>query len=54
LRVDSENGSAIATSNGSTRILNAPVHMGAIVANIESEAQEANSIWIQKIDDSSV
>lgn len=49
LRVD-KNGSEV-SSNGSTRILNAPVHLGAVVASLESDANEANSIWIHKIED---
>lgn len=36
------------------RILNAPVHLGQMVADKESEMSGANSIWIQKVDDATV
>ena len=51
LRQDSEKGQT-SVSNGSTRILNAPVHLGAMVAN--AETAEGSSIWIQKVEDNLV
>ena len=34
--------------------MNAPVHLGQMVADKESEMSGANSIWIQKVDDATV
>jgi hypothetical protein len=39
-------------TNGTNRILNAPVHLGAMVANVEQT--ESSSIWIQKAEENSV
>ncbi|KAG5889243.1 hypothetical protein JTB14_006379 [Gonioctena quinquepunctata] len=39
-------------SNGSIKVLNAPVHLGSIVDNTDSNVEDVKSIWMMQRDDS--
>ncbi|KAI7815050.1 ABC subfamily F member 3 [Rhyzopertha dominica] len=38
--------------NGPTKVLNAPVHLGSMAANLESSVDDIKSIWVMQRDDS--
>lgn len=40
--------------NGVNKILNAPVHLGAMAANLEDDVEQIKSIWVTTRDDSMV
>lgn len=40
--------------NGTTKVLNAPVHLGTMAANLESTVDDLKSIWVISRDDSLV
>lgn len=40
--------------NGPTKVLNAPVHLGSMAANLESNIDDVRSIWVMQRDDSLV
>lgn len=40
--------------NGPTKVLNAPVHLGSMAANLESRVDDIKSIWVMQRDDSLV
>lgn len=42
------------TSNGPMKVLNAPVHLGSIVDNTETDISDIKSIWVVQRDDSLV
>ncbi|KAF2881221.1 hypothetical protein ILUMI_24945 [Ignelater luminosus] len=46
------NPSKASASNGPARVLNAPVHLGSMAANLESNMDEIKSIWVMQRDDS--
>ncbi|XP_044734390.1 ATP-binding cassette sub-family F member 3 [Chrysoperla carnea] len=39
-------------SNGEAKVLNAPVHLGSIVANLDSNIEDIKSIWVASRDES--
>lgn len=39
-------------TNGPARVLNAPVHLGSMAANLESSVEDIKSIWVMQRDDS--
>lgn len=41
-------------TNGPARVLNAPVHLGSMAANLESSVEDIKSIWVMQRDDSLV
>lgn len=41
-------------SNGPMKVLNAPVHLGSMVDNIDSSIEEVKSIWVVQRDDTLV
>lgn len=46
------NPSNASTQNGPARVLNAPVHLGSMAANLENNVNEIKSIWVMQRDDS--
>ncbi|KAF5283689.1 hypothetical protein FQR65_LT13760 [Abscondita terminalis] len=40
------------TQNGPARVLNAPIHLGSMAANLENNVDEIKSIWVMQRDDS--
>lgn len=44
----------MAVVNGPTRVLNAPVHLGSMAANLETNVDDIKSIWVMHRDDSLV
>lgn len=40
--------------NGTNKVLNAPVHLGSMAANLESNVEDIKSIWVNHRDDSLV
>lgn len=42
------------TNNGPIKVLNAPVHLGSIVDNTETDIQDIKSIWVVQRDDTLV
>ncbi|KAF5306592.1 hypothetical protein FQR65_LT18534 [Abscondita terminalis] len=41
------------TQNGPARVLNAPIHLGSMAANLENNVDEIKSIWVMQRDDTS-
>lgn len=41
-------------SNGPAKVLNAPVHLGSMAANLESNMEDVKSIWMMQRDDTLV
>lgn len=40
------------TTNGTShKVLNAPVHLGSMAANLETEVEDIKSIWVMQRDD---
>lgn len=37
--------------NGVNKVLNAPVHLGALAANLEENVEQIKSIWVTTRDD---
>lgn len=44
----------MAPVNGPARVLNAPVHLGSMAANLENNVGDIKSIWVMHRDDSLV
>lgn len=40
--------------NGPHKVLNAPVHLGSMAANLESNVEDIKSIWVIQRDDNLV
>lgn len=40
--------------NGLNKVLNAPIHLGSMAANLESSVDDMKSIWVVSRDDSLV
>lgn len=40
--------------NGLSKVLNAPVHLGSMAANLESNVDDMKSIWVVSRDESLV
>lgn len=40
--------------NGPHKVLNAPVHLGSMAANLESSVEDMKSIWVIQRDDNLV
>lgn len=40
--------------NGPMKVLNAPIHLGSMVDNLESNITDIKSIWVMQRDDSLV
>lgn len=40
--------------NGPHKVLNAPVHLGSMAANLESNMEDIKSIWVMQRDDNLV
>lgn len=43
-----------AVINGPRKMLEAPIHLGTMAANLETEMEEVKSIWVQSRDDNFV
>lgn len=41
-------------NNGVNKVLNAPVHLGAMAATLEDQVEDIKSIWVTTRDDGSV
>lgn len=41
-------------TNGLNKVLNAPIHLGSMAANLESNVEDIKSIWVVSRDDSLV
>lgn len=41
-------------NNGPMKVLNAPIHLGSMVDNLESNISDIKSIWVMQRDDSLV
>lgn len=50
LRPNKENGNR----NGPAKVLNAPVHLGSMAANLQNDIDDVKSIWVMQRDDSLV
>lgn len=42
------------TNNGTSKVLNAPVHLGSMAANLETQVEDIKSIWLMQRDDTLV
>lgn len=42
------------TKNGPTKVLNAPVHLATMAANLENNISDIKSIWVMQRDDTLV
>lgn len=42
------------SKNGPSKVLNAPVNLGAMAANLENNVDDIKSIWVMQRDDSLV
>lgn len=42
------------SKNGPTKVLNAPIHLGSMAANLESSVSDIKSIWVMQRDDTLV
>lgn len=40
--------------NGPRKMLEAPIHLGAMAANLETDMEQVKSIWVQTRDDNFV
>lgn len=43
-----------AAKNGPTKVLNAPVHLASMAANLENNITDIKSIWVMQRDDTLV
>lgn len=43
-----------AINNGPNKVLNAPVHLGSMAANLENNVEDIKSIWVMSRDDNLV
>lgn len=48
------NKEVVTNANGLTKVLNAPIHLGSMAANLESNVDDIKSIWVTQRDDSLV
>ncbi|KAI4460567.1 atp-binding transport protein-related [Holotrichia oblita] len=46
------NKEVVNNANGFTKVLNAPIHLGSMAANLESNVDDIKSIWVTQRDDS--
>lgn len=47
-------GKTTAALNGPTKVLNAPIHLASMAANLENSVGDVKSIWVMQRDDSLV
>lgn len=54
LKGNTEEGQVERRKNGVNKVLNAPVHLGAMAATLEAQVEQIKSIWVTTRDDAMV
>lgn len=54
LKGSTEEGQVERRKNGVNKVLNAPVHLGAMAATLEAQVEQIKSIWVTTRDDAMV
>lgn len=54
LKGNSNNDDIDRRKNGVNKVLNAPVHLGALAATLEEQVEQIKSIWVTTRDDAMV